>query len=210
MWLRLNRQRMMSGTLWLGVLLAACLSPVAAPGQSKFDNDLSESEMIGRLRSLPVPRSDPGAVRSIILGRPSPAPAPAAAATATAPAADAATSGASRPAPALQLRVNFAFDSAQLSDDAKEVLTKLGGALKSQELQADRFLIAGHTDAVGGDGYNQKLSEERSRAVRAYLAAIGVDDRRLSAIGRGRSQLADPAHPRSGINRRVEVVNIGP
>jgi outer membrane protein OmpA-like peptidoglycan-associated protein len=209
MWLRLNRQRMMSGTLWLGVLLAACLSPVAAPGQSKFDNDLSESEMIGRLRSLPAPRSDPGAVRSIILGRPSPAPAPAAA-PATATAGDAATFGASRPAPALQLRVNFAFDSAQLSDDAKEVLTKLGGALKSRELQADRFLIAGHTDAVGGDGYNQKLSEDRSRAVRAYLAASGVDDRRLSAIGRGRSQLADPAHPRSGINRRVEVVNIGP
>lgn len=205
MWLRCNRLRMTSGTLWLSVLLVACLSPVAAPGQSKFDNDLSESEMIGRLRSLPVPRSDPGAVRSIILGHPSPAPA-----AAPAPATSAATSGAYRPAPALQLRVNFAFNSAQLSDDAKEVLTKLGGALKSRELQADHFLIAGHTDAVGSDGYNQKLSEERSRAVRVYLETIGVDGSRLSAVGRGRSQLADPAHPTSGVNRRVEVVNIGP
>ena len=206
MWLRCNRQQITSGTLWLGILLLAGLSPVAALAQSKFDNDLSESEMVGRLRGLPAPSADFGATRGIILTHPAPAPA-------AAPAAAAATSGASRPAPApapaLQLRVNFAFNSAQLSDDAKAVLTKLGGALKSRELQADHFLIAGHTDAVGGDGYNQKLSEERSRAVRAYLEGIGVDGGRLNAVGRGRSQLADPAHPNSGVNRRVEVVNLG-
>jgi outer membrane protein OmpA-like peptidoglycan-associated protein len=207
MWLRSNCQRIMSGTLWLGVLLLANLFPVAAPCQSKFDNDLSESEMIGRLRGLPAARPDLGQTRGIILKSPAPAAAPGAAA---------ATSGASRPtpapapAPALQLRVNFAFNSAELSDDAKEVLTKLGGALKSQELQADHFLIAGHTDAVGGDSYNQKLSEERARAVRAYLQGIGVEGGRLNAVGRGRSQLADPAHPDSGVNRRVEVINAGP
>src|SRR5690348_8439946 len=131
MWLRCNRQQITSGTLWLGILLLAGLSPVAALAQSKFDNDLSESEMVGRLRGLPAPSSDFGATRGIILTHPSPSQAPA-----VAPAAAAATSGASRPAPtaapapALQLRVNFAFNSAQLSDDAKAVLTKLGGALK--------------------------------------------------------------------------------
>ena len=200
---RRSRGRLGTCALWLSVLLVVCFQlPVRAVGQNapgQFDNDLTEREMIGRLRSLSIPPSEPGAERRIILGHPSPAPEPGASAA-----------SATRPAPALQLRVNFAFNSVQLSDDAKEVLTKLGGALKNQELRADRFLIAGHTDAVGGDGYNQKLSEARSRAVRAYLERMGVDGRRLSAVGRGRSQLADPAHPKSAINRRVEVVNIGP
>lgn len=110
----------------------------------------------------------------------------------------------------IDLTVNFAYDSAQLNTDAQLLLDKLGSALNSTELANQRFKIIGHTDAVGGDAYNQTLSEQRAQSVRDYLIKrSGIAGQRLDTEGKGYSQLADPANPTSAMNRRVQVSNLG-
>ncbi len=106
--------------------------------------------------------------------------------------------------------INFAFNSAELTSDARITLDRLGTALRDPQLAPFAFTIAGHTDAVGGDAFNQKLSERRAESVRSYLIAqFGIAAERLTAKGYGETQLLDPANPEDGINRRVQVINVG-
>lgn len=111
----------------------------------------------------------------------------------------------------IDLEVYFAFDSATLTAQAKQDLDALGHALESRHLRPYSYLIAGHTDAKGSAAYNQGLSERRAAAVgRFLLENYAIEFDRLYTIGMGESQLKDPAHPRAGINRRVEVTLIVP
>ena len=64
----------------------------------------------------------------------------------------------------VNLYVNFAYNSADLTSDARITLDSLGTALRDPRLAAFSFLIAGHTDAKGGAEFNQKLSERRAGA----------------------------------------------
>ena len=108
----------------------------------------------------------------------------------------------------VNLYVNFAYDSADLTSDARITLDRLGTALRDPRLGEFSFVIAGHTDATGGAEYNQKLSERRAEAVRNYLIAqFGIKADRLTAEGFGKSQLLDPEHPEDGVNRRVQIIN---
>jgi len=109
----------------------------------------------------------------------------------------------------VNLYVNFAYNSADLTSDARITLDRLGTALRDQRLAAFSFLIAGHTDAKGSGEFNQKLSERRAEAVSHYLVTqFGIAPARLSAKGYGKSQLLDPANPEDGVNRRVQVINV--
>jgi outer membrane protein OmpA-like peptidoglycan-associated protein len=70
-------------------------------------------------------------------------------------------------------------------------------------------VIAGHTDAVGGDAFNQDLSERRADAIKRYLTdKYGVAAASLVTVGYGKSKLKDPSAPTSPVNRRVQVVNL--
>jgi outer membrane protein OmpA-like peptidoglycan-associated protein len=110
---------------------------------------------------------------------------------------------------AVSLMVQFEFGSAQLTPTAKQVLDNLGAALKSPQLGSDSFLIEGHTDSVGSDAYNQRLSEARARSVKQYLSSqLGVEAERLRAAGKGESSPLDKANPEAGVNRRVQVINL--
>ena len=110
----------------------------------------------------------------------------------------------------VNIYINFAYNSADLTSDARITLDGLGTALRDPKLEAFSFAIAGHTDAKGGAGFNQKLSERRAEAVRNYLITqSGVTAGRLAAKGYGKSQLLDPDHPEDGVNRRVQVINTG-
>lgn len=112
--------------------------------------------------------------------------------------------------PSVNLYINFEFNSDKLGTDAQIVLRNLGQALKDPRLAKYRFLIAGHTDAVGDAAYNQTLSERRAKAVQDYLVFhYGIDAERLKAVGYGKTRLLDTANPNSGVNRRVQVVNEG-
>jgi OmpA-OmpF porin, OOP family len=107
---------------------------------------------------------------------------------------------------AYELVVYFPFDSAELTDFARNQLHALGMALQSPALTPYRYLIAGHTDAVGLPDYNRDLSIRRAHAVARHLVErYGIDPRRLFNTGWGATQLKDPRNPRSGVNRRVEV-----
>jgi OOP family OmpA-OmpF porin len=114
--------------------------------------------------------------------------------------------------PAVNLTVNFASGSAELTPEAIRTLDALGSALASKDLAAYRFRIEGHTDTVGSRDYNHALSERRARAVVDYVATkFGVDPSRLEAVGMGEDGLmvATPQQTPEPRNRRVQVVNLG-
>jgi outer membrane protein OmpA-like peptidoglycan-associated protein len=107
------------------------------------------------------------------------------------------------------LKILFPFNSAELRPDTLLQLDALGHALQSNSLAMFRFEIAGHTDAVGPDGYNDGLSERRAAAVTGYLEeSYGIDPGRLQARGYGKRHLIDAANPTSARNRRVEIVTL--
>lgn len=109
---------------------------------------------------------------------------------------------------ALDLDIPFAFNSHRLTRDGAEVLDQLGAALKSKELSfAKRIVLEGHTDARGRPAYNQALSLRRAQAVSQYLASRhDIPAEKMKVVGKGSSQLADPARPEDVINRRVRVI----
>jgi outer membrane protein OmpA-like peptidoglycan-associated protein len=112
--------------------------------------------------------------------------------------------------PSIDLYIAFAYDSDKLTTEALLTLKRLGAALKDTRLSGYRFKIAGHTDAKGSLGYNQKLSERRAEAVRNYLVfQYDIEPDRIETVGFGKTQLLDPSKPEDGINRRVQVINIG-
>ncbi|OGR95115.1 MAG: hypothetical protein A2V88_17935 [Elusimicrobia bacterium RBG_16_66_12] len=113
---------------------------------------------------------------------------------------------------AAAIKVHFAFNSAELSPEATRTLGELGSALTSQELVSCCFQIEGHTDGVGGGGYNLRLSERRAQSVVRYLRQqFGIDIDRLLAVGHGKDQPIADNGTETGRqkNRRVQIVNLG-
>lgn len=112
--------------------------------------------------------------------------------------------------PSIDLQVLFEYDSDRLTNEGMLTLRRLGTALNDPRLTSYRFKIAGHTDAKGSAEYNQKLSERRAAAVRKFLVSeYKLEPARIESIGYGKSQLADPSKPEDGVNRRVQVINLG-
>ncbi len=109
----------------------------------------------------------------------------------------------------VNLYVNFAYNSAELTADARIILDRLGYALVDDRLKDFSFMIEGHTDAKGSPSYNQNLSEQRAQAVQRYLIDnFGIAQSRLVARGFGKTRPLDPSHPEDGVNRRVQIVNL--
>jgi outer membrane protein OmpA-like peptidoglycan-associated protein len=112
--------------------------------------------------------------------------------------------------PSIDLYIPFEYNSNKLKTEALLTLKRLGAALKDTRLSGYRFKIAGHTDAKGSAEYNQKLSERRAEAVRDYIVfQYDIEPDRIETVGFGKTQLLDPSKPEDGINRRVQVINIG-
>ncbi|TAL17130.1 MAG: OmpA family protein [Aquabacterium sp.] len=80
----------------------------------------------------------------------------------------------------------FAFDKAVLTSAGKDKLNSFAEQLKGIKLEA--VVAVGHTDRIGSTEYNQKLSEKRAAAVKAYLVEQGVEAQRIFIEGRGESQ----------------------
>lgn len=108
------------------------------------------------------------------------------------------------------LQINFEFNSAALTDQARQQLDALGAAMNMEQLASFQFEIGGHTDGKGSDAYNQQLSQQRAESVVDYLSGRhSVNPSRVQAVGYGESNLADPNDPGSWVNRRVEVRRLG-
>jgi len=155
-----------------------------------------------RLSGAPAPTP----VSQVATGKPHPVAHPAPVAT------PAAASQAAPSSPSASLTVNFATGSADLTPQAVQALNELGRALASKDLAAYKFRIEGHTDTVGSSEANRALSEQRAKAVVAYITShFGVDAGRLQPVGMGDQELAVPTPPQTPEprNRRVLVVNLG-
>jgi OOP family OmpA-OmpF porin len=143
------------------------------------------------------------------------APKPASPASPAAPAAPtspAAPAAAAKPAPSsvrqavvIQADALFDFDKSVIRPDGKksidDALAKLGG------VDLEMVIATGHTDSVGTDAYNQKLSERRAAAVKDYLVSKGIPSAKVTTIGKGESQPVATNKTAEGRqkNRRVDI-----
>ncbi len=76
--------------------------------------------------------------------------------------------------------INFAFNSSELSDEARAVLQKQANFIK--QFPEVRFRVFGHADKVGSNAYNQRLGLRRAQAAVAYLTSLGISRSRLEAV----------------------------
>ncbi len=111
--------------------------------------------------------------------------------------------------PKIDLEINFDYNSADISAKSLPSVQALGRALTNNDLRGSTFVVAGHTDAAGGDAYNQDLSERRADSIKRYLVdKYGINGTDLVTVGYGKSKLKDPSQPLAEVNRRVQVVNM--
>lgn len=111
--------------------------------------------------------------------------------------------------PKINLDIQFDYNSAEISKASMPSVQELGKALSNPSLKDSTFVVAGHTDAIGSDAYNQDLSERRADTIKRYLTAkYGINGTDLVTVGYGKSKPKDPNAPMDPINRRVEVVNM--
>ena len=103
----------------------------------------------------------------------------------------------------------FDFDKSVLKSEGKakldDLVSKMGG------INLEVIIAVGHTDSVGSDAYNQKLSVRRSEAVKAYLVTKGVEKNRVYTEGKGEKQPVADNKTSEGRakNRRVEIEVVG-
>lgn len=141
--------------------------------------------------------------------------APVAAAPAPAPAAAPAPAPAPAPVVATSSKVTYAADA--FFDFDKSVLKPAGKAKlndlvsKVQGINLEVIIAVGHTDSIGTDAYNQKLSVRRAEAVKAYLVSKGIEKSRVYTEGKGEKQPVADNKTKEGRakNRRVEIEVVG-
>ncbi|MDA8050396.1 MAG: OmpA family protein [Rhodospirillales bacterium] len=201
----------------LAVVTVAALAPAGRAQQSnpsaqQIINSLKPTGNLGTTRGIRLAPAPPAAApatpatpatAAVPAPAPTPAPAPAVTTAAAAPAAA---------PPSVNLNVEFATNSANLTPAARQTLDALGKALSSQQLAAYRFRIEGHTDTVGSPAYNLTLSQHRADAVAAYLERkFGIPAAKLQTVGMGEGGLLVPTPPNTpnAKNRRVQVINLG-
>ena len=111
--------------------------------------------------------------------------------------------------PKIDLDIQFDYNSANITATSMPSVQALGTALTDVNLKGSTFIVAGHTDAIGGDAYNQDLSERRADTIKRYLSEkFGIAGTDLVTVGYGKTRPKDPNAPMDPINRRVEVVNM--
>jgi OOP family OmpA-OmpF porin len=139
---------------------------------------------------------DGAAVAAPVAAKAAPAPAP----TQPAPAAAKVTYAAD---------AFFDFDKSVLKPAGKAKLDDLVGKVKGINLEV--IIAVGHTDSVGTDAYNQKLSVRRAESVKAYLVSKGIEKNRIYTEGKGEKQPVADNKTKEGRakNRRVEIEVVG-
>jgi outer membrane protein OmpA-like peptidoglycan-associated protein len=111
--------------------------------------------------------------------------------------------------PKIDLEIRFDYNSADIAKTSVQAVQELGKALSDPSLKGSTFVVAGHTDAVGTEQYNQGLSERRADTIKRYLTEkFGINGADLVTVGYGESKPKDAKMPEDPTNRRVQVVNM--
>lgn len=111
---------------------------------------------------------------------------------------------------AVSMQIQFNYNSTELTADARTKLDIVAAALNSGGLASYRFIVEGHTDSIGSEAYNMRLSQSRAQSVVNYMHEYhGIDPGRLAIVGKGMKEPANPSNPASPANRRVVIVNAG-
>ena len=166
-----------------------------AGGSGRFEN-ASHNVVIGVRYTMHAPEKPAPRLEEVAAATPAPAPMP---------------TPAPAPAPAVapipqSYMVFFDFDKSTLTPEAERIITSAASDFKKGGYV--RIVVTGHTDTVGTDAYNQKLSERRANAVRIAMQKLGVDPNAIMAIGVGKNGLLVPTADqiREAQNRRAEIV----
>ena len=132
------------------------------------------------------------------------APAAPAAPTAPAPAAAAAPSSVKQ-AITIQAEALFDFDKSVLKPAGKQSIDD--AVAKMQRIDVQMVIATGHTDSVGTDAYNQKLSERRATTVKEYMVSKGIPAAKITTLGKGETQPVATNKTKEGRakNRRVDI-----
>lgn len=109
---------------------------------------------------------------------------------------------------AINLNIQFDYDSSRITASSQQILNVLIIAMSSEELSQLKFRIEGHTDSTGTVEYNQRLSQQRADEVRRVLVAAHINGDRLSTEGKGASDPLNPNDPGAAENRRVRIVSV--
>ncbi|WP_338823457.1 OmpA family protein [Bradyrhizobium septentrionale] len=111
--------------------------------------------------------------------------------------------------PKIDLAIHFDYNSAEIAKGSTQAVQELGKALSDASMKGSTFVVAGHTDAIGGEAYNQDLSERRADTIKKYLVSrYGLNGSDLVTVGYGKTRPKDPNAPMDPTNRRVQVVNM--
>ncbi|NPC55542.1 outer membrane protein OmpA [Caenimonas soli] len=217
---KLNKVALMFAAAALATAAGAQTRVTAADGGNRIDNWVNASgdlvwkngtnELCWRNSNWTPATAAKGCDGALVAAAPAPAPVAAAPAPAVTPPAPAPA-----PQPPAATKVTYAadaffdFDKSVLKPEGKAKLDDLVGKVKDINLEV--IIAVGHTDSVGSDTYNQKLSVRRAEAVKAYLVSKGIEKNRVYTEGKGEKQpVADnkTAEGRAK-NRRVEIEVVG-
>lgn len=103
--------------------------------------------------------------------------------------------------------VNFEFDKATLTPEAQTILDDAVDALLNTD-EVVEVRVEGHTDSIGTEEYNQKLSQRRAESVVEYLVSKGVNGNNLIPVGMGENYPVANNETAAGraLNRRVDFI----
>jgi outer membrane protein OmpA-like peptidoglycan-associated protein len=107
--------------------------------------------------------------------------------------------------PKIDLEIQFDYNSADISKNSVTAVQELGKALSDTSLKGSTFVVAGHTDGMGGEAYNQDLSERRADTIKKYLTEkYSITGSNLVTVGYGKTKPKDANAPMDPLNRRVQ------
>ncbi|MBT0664222.1 peptidoglycan-associated lipoprotein Pal [Geobacter pelophilus] len=189
---------MKTGGSWLSALLLCSL--VAASGCAKQELVKKEDSMAPAASTVAKQSASSELGKNAALTKQESAGVPV---KPTTPAADQEVTAKATAKAALE-KVYFGFDSAVLSDQAREVLVSNAKYLKNNP--AAKIRIEGNCDERGSAEYNLALGEKRAKSAQSYLVSMGVSPERLSTISYGKEKPFDSGHDESAWakNRRDE------
>jgi OmpA-OmpF porin, OOP family len=222
---KLNKVALLFATAALATAAGAQIRVTAADGGNRIDNWVNgtgeivwkngTNELCWRDATWTPATAAKGCDGALVVAAPAPPPPPPPPAAAPAAPPPAAAAPAPAPQPPAATKVTYAadaffdFDKSVLKPEGRAKLDDLVGKVKGINLEV--IIAVGHTDSVGTDAYNQRLSVRRAEAVKAYLVSKGIEKNRVYTEGKGEKQpVADnkTAEGRAK-NRRVEIEVVG-